>query len=79
MSDYCRSCLYDVRRKVGADACPFNYLYWYFLIADEDRLSANPRMTMPLKMLERMDADHRQAVVDAAEAFLAGMESQDTA
>ncbi|WP_051786236.1 cryptochrome/photolyase family protein [Endozoicomonas numazuensis] len=28
MSDYCKSCHYDVKRKTGEHACPFNSLYW---------------------------------------------------
>ena len=32
MSDYCRSCRYDPKVKTGPDACPFNALYWIFLI-----------------------------------------------
>jgi len=32
MSDYCNACAYDPKIKLGPEACPFNYLYWYFLI-----------------------------------------------
>ena len=28
MSDYCSGCRYDHKTRVGADACPFNFLYW---------------------------------------------------
>lgn len=27
LSNYCKSCHYDVNKKNGPDACPFNYLY----------------------------------------------------
>lgn len=30
MSDYCGYCRYDVKQRVGEDACPFNALYWDF-------------------------------------------------
>ena len=51
MSDYCKSCRYDVKQKLGEKACPFNYLYWNFLIENEDRLKGNPRMGMPYRNL----------------------------
>ena len=30
MSDYCKSCHYNVKEAVGERACPFNALYWDF-------------------------------------------------
>lgn len=30
MSNYCSSCQYDVKKKTGEHACPFNSLYWHF-------------------------------------------------
>ena len=38
MSDYCQNCEYDPKMRQGEKACPFNYLYWYFLIVNEERL-----------------------------------------
>jgi deoxyribodipyrimidine photolyase-related protein len=49
MSDYCKSCKYDVKRRTGEGACPFNYLFWTFLGEYEKTFSKNPRMTMMLK------------------------------
>ena len=51
MSDFCTGCTYDVSQKKGPNACPFNYLYWAFLIRHKDRLSDNPRMAMPYRSL----------------------------
>lgn len=70
MSDYCKGCGYDVRQKTGSRACPFNYLYWAFLIRNEGRLQHNPRMAMPYRTLATWDAARREAVVRMAEAFL---------
>jgi deoxyribodipyrimidine photolyase-related protein len=56
MSDYCKGCSYKVSKKNGPDACPFNYLYWDFLIRQQDKLGANPRMGMPYRTLSKMDA-----------------------
>ncbi|WP_082503917.1 cryptochrome/photolyase family protein [Methylobacterium sp. Leaf117] len=70
MSDYCRSCAYDVAQKSGPKACPFNYLYWAFLIRHADRLGDNPRLAMPYRAIERMDAARRAAIVAEASRFL---------
>ena len=44
MSNYCTGCRYDVRKKTGKDACPFNYLYWNFIDRERDTISENGRM-----------------------------------
>jgi deoxyribodipyrimidine photolyase-related protein len=31
MSDYCGTCAYNVKARVGPQACPFNFLYWRFI------------------------------------------------
>lgn len=74
MSDYCGACRYDVAARTGATACPFNLLYWHFLIRHADRLAANPRLAMPYRSLARLDAARRAAIVAEAEQFLAGPE-----
>jgi len=75
MSDYCRGCAYDVKQAVGANACPFNFLYWDFIARHADRLASNPRMTMPLRNWDRMPADRRAAIRARAAAFLAELEA----
>ena len=62
MSNYCGSCRYDVKKRIGDDACPFNALYWDFLIAQEKRLGGNARMAMPYRNLARMSATDRKAI-----------------
>jgi deoxyribodipyrimidine photolyase-related protein len=74
MSDYCRGCAYNPTVKLGLRACPFNYLYWHFLIANESRLRSNPRLGMPYRMLARMDDERKQAIMQQAQEFLAGLE-----
>lgn len=70
MSDFCKDCRYDVKEKIGPDACPFNYLYWDFLIRNEDKLSRNPRMTMPYRTLAGWDEKKKNEYSEAAGAFL---------
>jgi deoxyribodipyrimidine photolyase-related protein len=70
MGDYCADCRYSVKQKTGPDACPFNYLYWAFLMDNEAVLKGNPRMGMILKTLERMDRDRRRTIRHDADTFL---------
>ena len=75
MSDYCGGCAYDVKQKSGASACPFNLLYWHFLIENRARLSANPRMAMPYRTLDKMSDERREEITREALAFLDGDEN----
>jgi deoxyribodipyrimidine photolyase-related protein len=75
MSDYCAGCTYSPRVKLGPQACPFNYLYWQFLIVNEGRLRSNPRMGLPYRTLDRMAPERRQRIAAEAEAFLGRLES----
>ncbi|WP_420413481.1 cryptochrome/photolyase family protein [Roseibium sp.] len=73
MSDYCGNCRYDVRQKSGPDACPFNPLYWDFMMRNEDRLRSNPRLAQVYRTLDRMDEDKKVAAQVSAKAFLASL------
>ena len=75
MSDFCTGCAFDVKAKSGPQACPFNYLYWAFLIRNQDRLAGNPRMAFPYKTLEKWSAAQKRAITREAEAFLDGLPS----
>ena len=70
MSDFCSGCEYDVKKKNGPRACPFNYLYWAFLIRQKDRLSRNARLAMPYRILARWSEDRRNALLQEADTFL---------
>jgi deoxyribodipyrimidine photolyase-related protein len=67
MSDYCGRCRYEVKEQIGENACPFNSLYWDFLMRNETRLRDNGRMAFPYKALDRMDADRKAALREQAE------------
>jgi deoxyribodipyrimidine photolyase-related protein len=75
MSDYCGGCAYKVKDKTGPKACPFNLLYWHFLIRHRERFSSNPRMGQMYATWDRMDEDRREAVLRDADRFLARMEA----
>ncbi|MBE0453912.1 MAG: cryptochrome/photolyase family protein [Roseovarius sp.] len=67
MSDYCAACAYSVKARTGRDACPFNLLYWDFLIRHRDRFGRNPRMGPVYRTWDRMDEGHCATVLrDAA-------------
>ena len=69
MSNYCRSCHYKVKQKNGEQACPFNYLYWDFLIRHQDRLSGNARMGMMYRTLAKMSDEKRAAILTDSQRF----------
>ncbi len=73
MSDYCGGCRYDAKQRTGDDACPFNALYWNFLLRFEKQLRANPRMGPNVLGLKHLDAAERQRVQQQAQAFLAAL------
>ena len=70
MSDHCSGCRYDVKQREGEDACPFNYLYWDFMMRHEDKLGDNPRMGMVYRNLQRMDDARKSDVRASAAKFL---------
>ncbi len=74
MSDYCRDCAYDVKAKTGKTACPFNYLYWNFLIENRPALDRNPRLAMPYRVLDSMSARQRETIAADARRFLCSTE-----
>ena len=71
MSDYCGRCPYDVKRKTGAKACPFNPLYWDFLVRNEDRLRGNPRLAQVYRTWDRMSAEKQRDYRESAAGILA--------
>ncbi len=76
MSDYCKNCAYDVKAKTGAKSCPFNRLYWHFMIENEAQLSKNPRMAMPYRTLSKMSVERRAEITQEGRAFLDHMDAE---
>ncbi|MFD1330180.1 cryptochrome/photolyase family protein [Mycoplana ramosa] len=70
MSNYCDSCRYDVSKKSGKDACPFNALYWDFIIRNANSLSKNRRLTQTFAAWDRMSPEKKQAYRGSASLFL---------
>ena len=73
MSDYCSSCRYKVKLKNGPDACPFNYLYWDFLLRNREKLNRNPRLGMIYRTLDKMDEEKLELIKSDAAVFLGNL------
>ena len=78
MSNYCDGCAYDVRKKTGKGACPFNLLYWWFLDRHAQRFRKNPRMGTIYATWDRMDTDRKKVILSEAEEFLARLDNGET-
>ena len=79
MSDYCGKCRYDVKKRTGEDACPFNYLYWDFMARHRERFQNHPRMAMMIRNLDRIDAGELVQIRRAATTFRDSLEYDGTA
>ncbi|GGY44015.1 cryptochrome/photolyase family protein [Parvularcula lutaonensis] len=74
MSNYCSSCRYNVRERTGKEACPFNYLYWDFIMRNEDKLRANHRMGMVMRNLDEKDKSEKLSLRASAREFYKRLE-----
>ncbi len=54
MSDSCKGCAFDPKKRTGATACPFTTLYWDFLARNEHVFSNNHRMAQQLAGMRRL-------------------------
>jgi deoxyribodipyrimidine photolyase-related protein len=77
MSDYCRDCRFKHKQRTGKDACPFNFLYWGFLLEHEATLRANPRLGRNVLGLRYLDQGERRKVRRQAQVFLDGLDYHD--
>jgi deoxyribodipyrimidine photolyase-related protein len=73
MSDYCGDCHFSVKEKTGPAACPFNYLYWDFLLRHREKLGGNPRMAQMYRTFDKMDPARQEATLESARVFLADL------
>ena len=67
MSNYCKSCPKDPKKRIGDDACPFTALYWDYLLRHQDVLGKNHRMGLQLRNLERISEEERSQIAKTAE------------
>lgn len=70
MSDYCKGCFYNGKKRLGEKACPFNYLYWNFVGENQDRFKNNPRMKSAVQMHRVKPKTERDLISSSARKFL---------
>jgi len=75
MSDYCDHCRYSVKQKTGPGACPFNLLYWDFLMRHRDRFAGNPRMAQMYATWDRMKPERQETIRSEAAGLLARLDA----
>lgn len=54
MSDHCRACSFDRKKRTGDDACPFTTLYWDFTVRHEERFLRNPRVARQVRAAHKL-------------------------
>lgn len=77
MSNYCQHCHYNVKEKNGAQACPFNYLYWDFIDRNKEKLGNNPRMGMPYATLNKMSDEKVRQIKRDSELFYIALDNNE--
>jgi deoxyribodipyrimidine photolyase-related protein len=73
MSDHCGRCRYDVKRRTGERACPFNPLFWDFLVRHRARFGAHPRLGALYRTWDRFPETEREAIRATAARVLEGL------
>jgi deoxyribodipyrimidine photolyase-related protein len=73
MSDYCGRCAYDVKRKTGPGACPFNALYWRFVDRHRSYFTENGRVSFMVRSYDSKPASEKAAIHASAEAHIASL------
>lgn len=70
MSNYCNNCSFNVNSKNGQEACPFNYLYWNFIVQNREKLEKNPRISMIYRVYDKMSEKKRRDIESDSQNFL---------
>jgi deoxyribodipyrimidine photolyase-related protein len=73
MTQSCKGCKYDPKKRVGEDACPFTTLYWDFLDRHRDRFVKNHRMSQQIFGLNRLS--DLPELRERAKAVLSGLDN----
>ena len=55
MTNHCKGCYFDPKKRTGDNACPFTTLYWDFLDRNRERFSRNHRIAQQVRGLDRLD------------------------
>ncbi|MAW23664.1 MAG: cryptochrome/photolyase family protein [Cellvibrionales bacterium TMED47] len=74
MSDYCPKCDYKVKERASEDACPFNSLYWRFMMSHSGRFKNNPRTAMAYRSWDRMQPEIKQQILQRGDYCIENLE-----
>ena len=66
MSDYCKNCHYDHKKRHGEKSCPFNSLYWDFLDRHRERFAGNFRMAMMYRVWDKKSGSDKAEILERA-------------
>jgi deoxyribodipyrimidine photolyase-related protein len=75
MSNYCQSCPYNPKEKLGEEACPFATLYWDFLLRHRKRFASNRRMALAYKNVDRLTAVEQESIRAQAAHLLENLDT----
>jgi deoxyribodipyrimidine photolyase-related protein len=70
MSNYCENCKYDPDEMTGEKACPFNALYWDFLVRHADKFRGNQRMPYVFSTWDKFTTEKQQTIRKQAASTL---------
>jgi deoxyribodipyrimidine photolyase-related protein len=73
MTSHCKDCVYDPKKRVGDDACPFTTLYWDFLNRHKETFAKNHRMSQQISGLKRLS--DLEELKQRAKQVLAGLDA----
>jgi deoxyribodipyrimidine photolyase-related protein len=62
MSNYCEKCTFNPDEMTGETACPFNALYWDFLVRHEQKFRCNQRMPYVFSTWDKFTPEKQKAI-----------------
>ena len=76
MSNFCKKCYYDPEEMLNENACPFNSLYWDFLMRNRESLQANQRLYYVFNTLDKFSESKKIAIREKANSILEMMRNE---
>lgn len=70
-----KGCHYTFSKKTEDNACPFNSLYWQFMVNHREELERNPRIGMVYKNWDKQDTQLQDDTLIRAQWVLDNIES----
>lgn len=75
MSNYCKSCHYNVKTMLEENSCPYNALYWNFFIRNKEKLNDNLRVALTIKNIKNKTTDEIQRINQKANKLLDNLDN----